>query len=76
MREVNNDMKETFTDDRINCVPVWDEGGLLFDVCSLPSVNYISHTIKTCMRKNFIPYAIAMHEVVFTSPAMWLFDVI
>ena len=40
---------------------------------ALPFVNYISHIVKTCIRRNVKPYPITMHKVVLMSSAdkMW-----
>ena len=43
---------------------------------ALPFVNYISHLVKTCIRRNFKSFPITIHKIVLTSSAMWLFDMI
>ena len=43
---------------------------------ALPYVNYMSHIVKTCVRRNFNSYHITMNKIVMTLSAMWLFDVI
>ena len=43
---------------------------------ALPFVNYVSHTVKTCIKRNFKSYSVTMNKTVVTSLAVWLFDVI
>ena len=43
---------------------------------ALPAVNYVNHMVKTYTRRHFKSYPVAMNNIVLTSPAMGLFDVI
>ena len=55
--------------------------GIIRDVrfvmsAALLFINYISHKVKTCVRRNFKSYPVTMNNIVLTSSALWLFDVI
>ena len=39
-------------------------------------VNYGSHKLQTCIRRNVKFYPVTMHKIVLTSSAMWLFEMI
>ena len=42
----------------------------------LPFVNYISHAVKTCIRRNFKSYPVTLNKIVLPPLSMWLFDVL
>ena len=43
---------------------------------ALSFVNYTSHAVKACTRRNFTTYPINMHKIISTAAAMCLFDLI